>query len=462
MHRPFLITSLLLLTKALAERGSNYNVSDEFALANGCGDVCQKNMAAANQQDLASFGQDFDFDFYQTAANFSTSQAGDVLKLQPLDPKPLNIKSGTSIYRLQYSSRDLDGSLVPATAFIALPFAPPSRAAGYADGSQNKSNSAAYPLVAYAHGTSGIYRGCAPSSGPSLYDYDSWQLLVGRGYAVVATDYAGLGSNHTLHKYGSYVAQANDVYFSVVAARKAFAGSCLFSEDWMSVGHSQGGATVWKLSESDLVARDSHYLGTVALAPAARLWTMFKLNLETAGAFLGYAPYHAKALQRVRPDYNLGVLAEPLRRRVVGVADAAQLCFSGLMSMSADLPSDQIVSRAGIEQDDAIFQAWEDEMSPGKAGRRSSGPVLVVQGLNDTAVLPRATRAVYDHACGLGSEVHLREYPLMEHSPVIPAAAPQWLAWVDERFARKATPGGCSARVERPFDTALVKAPAED
>ncbi|KAJ4148379.1 hypothetical protein LMH87_002852 [Akanthomyces muscarius] len=458
MHCQFLITSLLLLAKAFAEQGSNYNVSREFALANGCGDACQKNMAAANQQDLETFGQDFDFDFYKTAANFSTSKAGDVLKLQPLDPKPLNIRSGTSIYRLQYSSKDLNGSLVPATAFLALPFAPRPAAK---DCSKN-SNSTVYPLVAYAHGTSGIYRGCAPSNGPSLYDYDSWQLLIERGYAVVATDYAGLGSNHTLHKYGSYVAQANDVYFSVVAARRAFGGSALFSEDWMSVGHSQGGATVWKLSESDLVARDTHYLGTVALAPAARLWTMFRLNLETAGAFLGYAPYHAKALQRVLPDYNLSVLAEPLRKRVIGVADTAQLCFSGLMSMSADLPSDQIVSSAGIQQDNAKFQAWEDEMSPGKAGRCSSGPVLVVQGLKDTAVLPQATREVYDDACKLGSEVHLREYPLMEHSPVIPAAAPQWLAWVDERFAHKATPGGCSARVERPFDSSLVKAPAED
>lgn len=448
MYRHFLAASLVFAT-ALADPGSNYNVSSEFALANGCGEKCQQNVAAANKGDLQTFGQNFDFDFYNTAANFTSSEAGDLLKIQPLDPKPLKIRSGTSVYRLQYSSKDLDGSLVPATAFIALPFAP-------AKGSH--SNCTTYPLVAYAHGTSGIYHGCAPSNGPNLYDYDSWQLLVERGYAVVATDYAGLGNNQTLHKYGSYIAQANDVYYSVLAARKAFD---IFSKDWMSVGHSQGGATVWKLSENKLVAQDHHYLGTVSLAPAARLWYMFRLNLKTKGAFLGYAPYHAKALQRAIPSYNLTVLAEPLRKRMA-IADKAQLCFDGLMSLSADLKSDQIVSSTGVKEDDAKFQKWQDEMSPATAGHRSYKPVLVVQGLNDSSVLPQATRKVYGDACKNGGEIHLREYPAMEHSPVIAAAAPEWLAWVDDRFAHKDTPGQCSARVEHPFDLSLVKAPAED
>ncbi|KAJ6788750.1 hypothetical protein PWT90_08536 [Aphanocladium album] len=439
----------LFFAQAFAEPGSNYNVSREFAQANGCGDTCQKYLAAADRVDLETFGANFRFDFYNTASNFSTSEPGDVLKIQPLDPRPLKIRSGTSIYLLQYTSKDLDGSRVPATAFIALPFAPAKDSSGGAT---------SFPLVAYAHGTSGIYRGCAPSNGPSLYDYDSWQLLIERGYAVVATDYAGLGNNYTLHKYGSFVAQANDVYYSVVAARKAFS---IFSKDWMTVGHSQGGATVWKLAESDLVADDKHYLGTVALAPAARLWYMFRLNLKTKGAFLGYAPYHAKALQRVYPSYKLTVLAEPLRQRMA-VAEKAQPCFGGLMSLSADLKSDQIVSSAGVAADDAKFQEWENEMSPGVAGQNSTKPVFVVQGLNDTSVLPRATRKVYEDACNTGSEVHLREYPLMEHSPVIAAASAQWLTWIDKRFAHVATTGRCSAQVEHPFDPSLVKAPRED
>jgi hypothetical protein len=214
----------LLLTASLisfvrvgtATQGSNYNVTKSFAEAHNCSSKCQAALNKDNPIDIATFGKNFDFDFYETAANFSGSKPGDLLKLQPLDPATLLINARTTVYRIQYTSRDLDGSPVPATGFITLPYAP------------TKQDSSTYPVVAYAHGTSVIYRGCAPSNSPNLYDYSSWQLLVARGYAVVATDYAGLGNNYTLHKYVSYPAQVDDIYFSMSAARQAFS---IFSDN---------------------------------------------------------------------------------------------------------------------------------------------------------------------------------------------------------------------------------------
>lgn len=442
-----LLLTIGLAASAAARQGSNYNVSSSFAEANGCAIACQKNIADADVIDLETFGQDFDFDFFATASNFSSSQPGDVLKLQTLDPSTLDVASGISVIHIQYTSKDLNGTKVPATGFIALPYCP-----GRVQDQPTK-----YPLVAYAHGTSGIYHGCAPSNSPNLYDYDSWKLLLQRGYAVVATDYAGLGNNKIEHKYVSFKAQVNDVYYSVLAARKAFG---FFTESWAAAGHSQGGATVWKLSESDLVRNDTSFLGTVALAPAARIWDMFLLNLKTKGAFLGYAPYHAKAMQRVMPSYNLTVLAEPLRRRMA-IADKAQLCFTALMKLSANLTNDEIVSQEGIKKDGHLFEEWQKEMSPATQGHRSSRPLLVIQGLNDSSVLPQVTRQVYEDACSAGNQVHLSEYPGMEHSPVIAAAAPEWLDWIDARFAGKSTCRQCSAKVQQPYELNLVKAPAE-
>jgi hypothetical protein len=195
----FVASLISLVQLGTAAQGSNYNVTESFAEAHSCDSKCQDALNNANPIDLSTFGENFDFDFYETAANFSGSKPGDLLKLQPLDPAALQINAGTTVYRIQYTSRDLDGSPVPATGFIALPYAPA------------KQNSSTYPVVAYAHGTSGIYRGCAPSNSPNLYDYNSWQLLIERGYAVVATDYAGLGNSYTLHKYISYPAQVNDI-----------------------------------------------------------------------------------------------------------------------------------------------------------------------------------------------------------------------------------------------------------
>ncbi|GKT51913.1 uncharacterized protein ColSpa_12094 [Colletotrichum spaethianum] len=204
--RPSTSLSIVYYGLTSALQAANFNVSREFAEANGCGDQCYKLIQLAKQVDVGFVGTDFDFDFYATAHNFSRNSSipGDLLKLAPLDPALLDVKAGTTVYRIQYVSQDIDGSSVPVTGFVALPVHPP----------KNKT----YPLTAFAHGTVGAFRGCAPSSGPSLFDYDSWKLLVDRGFAVVATDYI-------LH----FSAQANDVYYSVIAARKAF-GSVLSNE----------------------------------------------------------------------------------------------------------------------------------------------------------------------------------------------------------------------------------------
>lgn len=435
------VLSLVLPTAALP--GSNFNVSKAFADAHGCGTKCQDILQKNDQIDLGLFGNDFDFDFYATAVNFSASQAGDILKLQALDPTRLQVKAGTTVYRIQYTSHDIDGSLVPVTGFIAFPYAPV------------KDNSSTYPLVAYAHGTSGLYRGCAPSNSPSLYDYDSWQLLIERGYAVVATDYAGLGNNHTLHKYCSFPAQVNDIYFSTIAARKAFG---IFSNSWMAVGHSQGGGAVWKLAESSYVKHDRKYLGTVALAPAAKVIDMFIAD-EDEVASSGYLAFHAKALQRVMPSYNLTILGDVMRQRTV-VADKAQLCLGAMGGLASDLSQDEIVSKEGVKTDIPLLLNWQNQMAPASGGHNPA-PLLVVQGLNDTAVVPSVTRASWERSCHDGNEVHLSEYPALEHSPIIVASAPEWLAWVDSRFEGHGTTGACSRVLKKALDIAHVKAPGE-
>lgn len=150
---------------------------------------------------------------------------------------------------------------MPATGFIGIPYA-----SFRPDGK--------YPVIAYAHGTSGVSRGCGPSSSPKLYDYNTWSILTRNGYAVVAPDYSGLGNNYIEHEYVSFPAQANDVYYGMVAARQAFPN--IFTDDWASIGHSQGGGAVWKLSESTLLKSGTagNHVGTVSLAPALRVHDM--------------------------------------------------------------------------------------------------------------------------------------------------------------------------------------------
>lgn len=442
-------TVALLCQITFAKQGSNFNVASEFANDNGCGTLCQQILNKTNAIDLDALGHAFDFDFYATAKTFTGSKPGDLLKVQPLDPKTLNVRAGTTVYRLQYTSLDLDGkSTVPVTGFVAFPYAP-----------LGTSSDQKFRSVAYAHGSIGLYRGCAPSNGPALWDYDSWKLLVDRGYAVIATDYAGLGNNDTLHKYCSFPAHANDLYYSVIAARKAF-GSVL-SKEWMSVGHSQGGGAVWKLAESDLIKHDStnRYLGTVALAPATYVVDMAIAglasvvegeNAASVAALVGYAPYLALALQRAQPSYDLAVLSPTMRKRIA-VANQAQTCTTALMGLTIDLKATDIISQQGIAKDAERFLQWQGQMAPA-LGDHSPAPILVVQGQNDTSILPNITRQAYERSCQSGNQVHLSSYPGADHSAVIAASAPEWLAWMDNKFTGQLAQGCCSSATRKPFD----------
>ncbi|OAA58157.1 hypothetical protein ISF_06696 [Cordyceps fumosorosea ARSEF 2679] len=446
----------------VAELACGFNVSSDFAAAHGCDAKCQDILRHANAYDHAQVGTDFDFSFYATAANFTGSAPGSLLKLEPADPGPLDVRAGTTVYRMQYTSLDLDGkTAVPSTGFVAFPYSPLS-----GDGSSPGAcgaTTAAYRTIAFAHGTIGVYPGCAPSAGPALFDYDSWQPLLARGYVVVAADYAGLGNNQTEHKYCSFPAQANDVYYSVVAARAAFGQ--LLSREWMSVGHSEGGGAVWKLAEGDLL--DEAYLGTVALAPATRIIDMAISGLlgggddsDSGGGFASYAPSLAVGIQRYDSSYDLTLLGPGMRRRMA-VAERAQVCATGLAGLTLDLALEDVVSLTGAAGDLPLLQRWQDETAPSSG--RARAPLLVVQGLNDTSILPGTTREAVERACGAGSAVHLSLYPGVEHSPLLPASAPEWLAWIDARFAGQALSENCSTVTRVPFGNgAYMKLPPED
>ncbi|XWW99770.1 hypothetical protein V2A60_007782 [Cordyceps javanica] len=459
---------------ALAEQVANFDVSQAAAEAHDCGAVCQARLALTIPADRAAVGRDFDAAFYATAANFSqaSSRPGDVLKLAAVDPHALAIDGGATAYRIQYVSIDADGAVVPVTGFIAFPFTPHIPPDGQAP--------SRYRLAAFAHGTVGIYRGCAPSNGDELYDYGTWQPALRRGYAVVATDYAGLGNGYTTHKYLYLPAHASDIYYAVVAARKLF-GSRL-TDEWVSFGHSQGGGAAWKLAESTYVRNDTAYLGTVAVAPATfAVDQIFEAAVDGlasggnsssggVGAGVGFLPLIPAAVKRVIPAYNESILAPTLRRRVAMVEDA-QLCLEGVLGLTLDLGLPQIASVAGALRDRATLRRWQDMAAPAQ-GDASPAPILVMQGQQDTAVRWQTTEEAWRRACAAGNEVHLRLFPTQGHRPSLSAGEPEWLAWMDHLFEKKAAigeGGACSAAAKpectkvtrEPFDIKYVKAPTD-
>ena len=162
----YVLLSLIAVVQAAWNRPNDLSISTVNPASFSCGAACQKLVAAGIEADRTEvYGQiPFDDDFYATSSNFdpSTSKPGDVLKLQAyVHTAPTSawtLPGGTTLFRIQYVSVSLDSKVVPATAFVAFPFALPA-------------NGMPYKMVAFAHGTIGTTYGCAPSTTFNLYDY---------------------------------------------------------------------------------------------------------------------------------------------------------------------------------------------------------------------------------------------------------------------------------------------------
>jgi len=144
-------------------------------------------------------------EFYSPPANLSATKPGDLLRKESF--AGYTLPKGATAVRILYHSLDATGGDVATSGVVLIP-------AGTAPAK-------GWPIIAWAHGTSGVARRCAPSAMKDVYYGDEGLMpMVAAGFAVVATDYHGLGTPGP-HQYVNKTAQARDVVYSIPAARAA-------------------------------------------------------------------------------------------------------------------------------------------------------------------------------------------------------------------------------------------------
>src|SRR3954452_12337267 len=169
-------------------------------------------------------------EFYGVSDPLPAGQPGDVIKTEPVTVDGLH---GT-MQRVMYHSQSLAGDDIPVTGLIAVPSTPPPNGG--------------YPVVSWAHGTTGIADTCAPSLAPDDYVQIANGLL-DAGYAVVGTDYEGLGTPGR-HPYIAGPSEGRGTIDIVRAARNI--PEVHASDRYLVWGHSQGGhAAMFSLNLAD-------------------------------------------------------------------------------------------------------------------------------------------------------------------------------------------------------------------
>lgn len=357
-------------------------------------------------------------DFYVVPDPLPVGERGDIIRMQAVDAG--GARTG---WRIMYHSVDESGRDRAVTGIVTIPnaAAPPG----------------GWPVVANAHGTTGINASCAPSRGPALPQY------FGIEGVFTQTDYIGLGPVGELHPYLQRAAESNAVIDSVRAAH-AIAGSSA-SDEWLLVGGSQGGHAALAANE-DAVTELPEYelLGTVALVPGAEVTRDFGDAVQV-GIIMAFAVF---GNSQEAPDMDprdlftpeaYAALAETMTTKCAGEGIVAAIPFALAGTLF----------RPGA-QDLPQIREWRERNEV--ARRRGASPVFVAGGVKDITVVIARVRALRESLCSIGQPLTYVEAPEGDHNTTGAIVAAQAIEWLRARAAADPLDSDCPD-VEPPVET---------
>lgn len=370
--------------------------------------------------------------FYFPAADRVPGIPGSVIQLRPLTGDPA--LAGARNYLVLYRSVDIQGNPVAVSGTLAVPDSTPPPGG--------------WPLISWAHGTTGVADVCAPSQDTSpgfpAHDYTSLvrrlqERWIAAGYAVAQTDYQGLGTPGP-HGYLIGTAEQRAVTDMARAAREVDPD---IGVRWVAMGHSQGGqAAIFTDAQAQQWAPELQLLGSVALAPASHQGiglqaSQLATTAGVAGALspltgsaISFLPLIIRGAQTVAPLDPARFLT-PRAQSMLAQADTG--CISQLRQQDSwgGLATEDVFNRDG---DISALIRVLNENEP--SALVFTQPLLVLQGGSDTTVPALATDAMVVQQRAGGQPVQYHSYPGADHRGVLDASFNDALAWVDTRFGR--------------------------
>ncbi|KAL8719742.1 MAG: hypothetical protein Q9225_003286 [Loekoesia sp. 1 TL-2023] len=376
----------------------------------------------------------FEDPFYKVPPGSAEAPAGTLLKVeQETDPNLYNIPPNHAMSRFMYQSQKSDDSPVPVTAYILWPYTARPHREGY-------------PMVAWAHGTSGINPESAPSNLKHLWhDFQVVYPLTLSGYVVVATDYAGLGvgkdasGNPIAHEYLTGPAQGNDVIFSVKAAREAFPE---LSKEFVIIGDSEGGQAAWAAAER--LYRDPlpTILGTIAMSPLTRV-----LDLPQSGWVISLVVIMlVPGLQQMFHDFQPEDVLTPRGVQILQTYRTLNGCNTLLFQLLAD----HDIVRSDWQSNPHV-QRYQKIAFTGE--KKISGPLLVIHGDSDTIVTFKSVTNAVQETAKVCPSNHIAYHilPHVSHVPAMYVGQQIWMDWIAARFAGEPLDPGLYNHVARPI-----------
>jgi pimeloyl-ACP methyl ester carboxylesterase len=369
--------------------------------------------------------------FYQ-APVADGANPGHILRFEEVTQENLTsylIPPGIAMYRMLYQSLDMDNMTVPASAIILIPYSRAPRRTPVR-------------VIVWAHGTAGLKPQCAPSNHKVLlYGITAPFAMIYRGYAVIAVDYAGLGSNTTFN-YLAGPSHAADISYAVKAAQRALPKG-LITREWVVVGHSEGGLAAWATNEREVVHPTGGFLGAVAIAPTLQELQIMRYGIENGGLTdLFSVSYALTAIARLNSLIDPALYYSRIGLERIQLAEKG--CICSLVAALGNLTFSDVFDDEGWIYSDWAA-AWEQRT--GVDGHEPlAQPMLVIQASEDAAAYPATQDTVLERHCKMypNASIHISPYPGMGHITVLGVSQVEYFDWINSRFHGKVVKGGCT------------------
>jgi pimeloyl-ACP methyl ester carboxylesterase len=357
--------------------------------------------------------------FYKPPKHSTAKRHGDPIWARKLTGAAA-LKPAASNTLVLYRSTDAAGRTDAVSGTITVP--------------KGKAPKGGWPILTWAHGTTGIADRCAPSRDPNgvltSYVYPDLARWLKAGYAVVRTDYQGLGTPG-VHGYLIGKDEGRSVLDIVRAARKV---NHRLSERVIIAGHSQGGhAALWAAALAPSWTPELKVAGTAAFAPASHLGEQGRLiaQLSTPSSITALAALILRGADSADPSLHVSSL----------LSDQAAKLYP--LTLSECLPELSAVNQfAGIAPKDALepganldpLVAYLNSNDPETLKIRT--PVEILQGTADTTVFPTFTDQLVTELKGAGANITYKTFDGISHGAVVQAGDTDALAFAKAELSR--------------------------
>jgi acetyl esterase/lipase len=328
----------------------------------------------------------------------------------------ISFRKGLVAFRILYYSRSGRVVDVAASGVVLTP--------------DQQAPAGGWPVITWAHGFAGIAHQCAPSLMRNLKEGPLLSMYVKLGYAVAATDYAGLGTDFS-NASVDMQSDAADVIYSIVAARAAVPQ---LGPKWVAMGESAGGLAALAVAELESEIRDPDYLGSIAVSGIADVKDFYEQavtgNSLTQLLVLAY---------EVKTFYPAFQTKQMLTERALAIYRQLETACA-VASGDSGAPATQMV-KPGWRDNGFVQQFFARNIIGEKPAFR---PLFIASSDADLVARMGITARTAARLCKQGDKVQFQRYQSSEFTDAMGDSVRDQISWIQSRFAGRPAASNCS------------------